>query len=68
MIESAAELRNHLREQRDLYAYVLEQYEEGVFRFDVADVDYSEAEKVNLMNIIANIDQMLGRVCGVGSD
>ena len=68
MIESAAELRNHLREQRDVYAYVLEEYEHGSFRFDVADVDFSEAEKVNLTNIIANIDQMLGRVSGFGSD
>ena len=68
MIESATEMRNHLREQRDVFAYMLEMYEEGSFRFDVGDVDYSEAEKVNLANIVANIDQMLERVSGIGSD
>ena len=68
MIESATEMRNHLREQRDDFAYMLEMYEEGTLRFDVGDVDYSEAEKVNLKNIIANIDQMLERVSGIGSD
>ena len=68
MIESATEMRNHLREQRDVFAYLLEMYEEGIFRFDVGDVDYSEAEKVNLANIVANIDQMLERVSGIGSD